>query len=136
MRMRLTVAALLFGLSTIASSKCLAQHMNAEDAPCQGLSMMDWKACIGAAYERADTELNQYYRRIEALETGTNLKNLKSAQRLWIQFRDANCEAEYALYEGGSAAPTVRLACLEAMTRHRTDELKTMYGWRLEKFGK
>ncbi|MGB0063571.1 MAG: lysozyme inhibitor LprI family protein [Terracidiphilus sp.] len=130
------MASLALVICIVASPICFAQHMNAEDAPCQGLSIMDWKACIGAAYERADAELNQYYRRIETLETGTDLTNLKDAQRLWIQFRDANCEAEYELYQGGSAAPTVKIACLEAMTRHRTEELKTMYGWRLEKFSK
>lgn len=111
--------------------------MNAKDAPCQGASSTaEEAACFDAAYQRADADLNRYYRRIETLETGTGLTNLKNAERLWIQFRDANCDAEYELYQGGSAAPTVRVACLEEMTRHRTDELKTMYGWRLEKFGK
>jgi uncharacterized protein YecT (DUF1311 family) len=111
--------------------------MNAKDTPCQGPSTTAEEAsCFGTAFERADAELNKYYRRIETLEAGGDLTNLKIAQRLWIQFRDANCKAEYDLYEGGSAGPTVKLACLEAMTRHRIEELETMYGWRLEKFDK
>jgi uncharacterized protein YecT (DUF1311 family) len=111
--------------------------MNAKDAPCQGPSTTAEEAsCFGTAFQKADAVLNKYYRRIETLETGDDLANLKNAQRLWIQFRDANCKAEYDLYEGGSAGPTVKTACLEAMTRHRTEELETMYGWRLEKFGK
>ena len=67
---------------------------------------------------------------------GDELVKLKSAQRLWLQFRDVNCDAEHELYAGGSAAPMVQLACQEAMTRHRTEELSVMYGWRLEKWGK
>jgi uncharacterized protein YecT (DUF1311 family) len=58
---------------------------------------------------------------------------LQAAQRLWIQFRDANCEAEYDLYSGGSAGPIVREACLAATTRQRTAELHVMYDWQLKK---
>jgi uncharacterized protein YecT (DUF1311 family) len=76
------------------------------------------------------------YQRALTVVGGDELTRLKTAQRLWIQYRDANCEAEREMYSGGSAASMVRLACLEAMTRHRTEELRTMYGWRLEKFGK
>jgi uncharacterized protein YecT (DUF1311 family) len=67
---------------------------------------------------------------------GDELVKLKVAQRLWIQFRDANCSAEHELYLGGSAASMVEYACLEAVTRHRTEELNVMYVWRLEKFSK
>jgi len=137
MPMKLPAASLVFGIWVVAGPVCLAQHMNAKEAPCQGPSTTaDEASCFSVALEKADAELNKYYRRVETLETGDDLTNLKNAQRLWIQFRDANCKAEYDLYEGGSAGPTVKLACLEATTRHRTEELETMYGWRLEKFGK
>lgn len=137
MHTKLTMASLAFGIWIVASPICLAQHMNAKDAPCQGPSTTaDEASCFDTAFKKADAELNKYYRRVETLETNDDLTNLKNAQRLWIQFRDANCKAEYDLYEGGSAGPTVKLACLEAMTRHRMEELETMYSWRLEKFGK
>ena len=137
MRVKSTIASLAFGTLIFASLICRAQHMNAKDAPCQGPSTTaDESSCFDTALKKADAELNSYYRRIEALETGHDLANLRGAQRLWIQFRDANCNAEYDLYEGGSAGPTVKSACLESMTRRRTEELETMYGWRLEKFGK
>ena len=93
-------------------------------------------ACFAAAYNRADAKLNSYYRRIETALYEDELNRLKTAQRLWIQYRDANCEAEYTLYAGGSAAPMVKESCLEATTRLRMRELEVMYGWRLEKFGK
>jgi uncharacterized protein YecT (DUF1311 family) len=70
---------------------------------------------------------------VQSVVDGDELVKLKTAQRLWIQIRDANCEAEHVLYAGGSAASMVKLACLEAVTRHRSEELKVMYGWRLEK---
>jgi uncharacterized protein YecT (DUF1311 family) len=79
---------------------------------------------------------NQMYKRVQTVVEGDELVKLRTAQRFWIQFRDANCEAEHELYTGGSAASMVKLACLEAMTRYRTQELEVMYGWRLEKWGK
>jgi uncharacterized protein YecT (DUF1311 family) len=118
----------------VASTNCSAQHMNAKDAPCQGPSTTAEETnCFSAASAKADEELNVYYRRVRTALGGEDLAKLKEAQRLWIQFRGANCSAEQELYEGGSAASTVQLSCIEAMTRHRTEELQVMYGWRLEK---
>jgi uncharacterized protein YecT (DUF1311 family) len=57
---------------------------------------------------------------------------LTVAQRLWIQCRNANCSAERALYDGGTAAGPVYLACLEAVTRARTKELRLTYAVRLK----
>jgi uncharacterized protein YecT (DUF1311 family) len=108
--------------------------MNAKDAPCQNVgSNAEETECCFQASRKADAELNQLYRRISTVVSGDELVKLKEAQRLWIEFRDANCSAEYELYRGGSAAPMVKLACLEAVTRHRTEELNIMYGWRMEK---
>jgi uncharacterized protein YecT (DUF1311 family) len=128
---------LLISAWLIASASCFAQHMNAKDAPCQEPSTtVEETNCFGAALEKADANLNHLYKRVQTVVSGDELTKLKEAQRLWIQFRDANCSAEHELYVGGSAASMVKLACLEAMTRHRTEELDTMYGWRLEKWGK
>lgn len=116
---------------------CWAQHMNANDAPCQEPSTTAAEAaCFDTALSKADVSLNRFYHRVETVVEGDELTKLQRAERLWMQFRDANCDAEYELYGGGSAGPTVKLACLEAMTRHRKEELQTMYGWRLEKWGK
>jgi len=128
---------LLVACFVLAGSSCLAQHMNATDGPCQSPSSnADKTACFASALKRSDSELNQLYVRVQGVVDGDELVKLKSAQRLWIQFRDENCDAEHELYLGGSAAPMIKLACLEAVTRHRTEELKVMYGWRLEKWDK
>jgi uncharacterized protein YecT (DUF1311 family) len=111
--------------------------MNAKDGPCQKPpSGAEETACFYDASKKADAELNQLYLRVLTVVDGDELVELKVAQRLWVQFRDANCSAEAELYRGGSAASMVKIACLEAVTRHRTEELKVMYGWRLEKWAK
>lgn len=138
MRLRFLGASLLSAsVWLFFGSNCSAQHMMAKDGPCQEAgSGAESTACFYHAYKKSDAELNQLYRRVLTVVDGDNLANLQEVQRLWIRFRDANCSAEYDLYSGGSAAPMVKLACLEAVTRHRTEELKDMYGWRLEKWSK
>jgi uncharacterized protein YecT (DUF1311 family) len=127
---------LLTGL-LFASTCCFAQQMNAKDDLCQSsVTTSEMTNCFAIALKKADSELNGYYQRIPTVVDRDGLAKLKTAQRLWIQFRDANCDAEYELYSEGTAAPMVKLACLEAMTRHRTEELHRIYGSKLENGGK
>ncbi len=108
--------------------------MNAKDAPCQSAgSGRVTSVCFDLAAKKADHELNAYYQRVQSVLEGSDKTRLKAAQRIWLQYRDASCDAEHALYEGGSAAPMVMSACMEALTRHRTEELSVTYGWILEK---
>src|ERR1017187_1624508 len=114
-----------------------AQHMNAPDEPCRGpASNAETTACFISASKTADEQLNKIYVRIGEVLSADEQKDLQAAQRLWLRFRDTNCSAERNLYAGGSAAPMVYAACIEANTRQRTTDLKAMYGWRLQKFGK
>ena len=84
----------------------------------------------------ADKQLNEANARVREVLTPDEQEQLQEAQRLWLKFRDANCTAERSLYGRGTAVPMVYAACIEADTRQRTSELNTMYGWRVEKFGK
>jgi uncharacterized protein YecT (DUF1311 family) len=54
---------------------------------------------------------------------------LDSAQRAWIAFRDAQCSYVAKSYEGGSMQPMQQGACLEALTRARTKQLRDMAKW-------
>ena len=110
-----------------------AQHMNAKDAPCQSGPNAEQTRCFFEEAQAADRELNLVYNKIRAILAPSDQGKLQTAQRLWVQFRDANCAAERELYDGGSAAPMVYQACLGADARQRTAELNVMYGWRLEK---
>lgn len=133
------VAATFFAVVVIMIGPKLvhAQHMNAPDGPCRNVvTTVEMANCFSAALEKSDAGLNKLYQRVQTVVDGDELTKLKAAQRLWMQFRDANCDAEYELYGGGTAGPVAKLACLEAVTRHRTEELQVMYGWRLEKWGK
>jgi uncharacterized protein YecT (DUF1311 family) len=76
--------------------------------------------------------LNAAYKALRGKLHAADGQRLVAAQRLWIQYRDANCAAERGLYQGGTAASPAFLACLEAMTRTRTKELTITYAVRLK----
>jgi uncharacterized protein YecT (DUF1311 family) len=125
-RSRLLLLATFICSATIAR----AQHMNSASAPCRDVVVtVAMENCFAKAYKAADGELNQSYGQISKVLRPEDLQRLKVAQRLWIQFRDATCTAESNLYNGGTAAAPAYSACLEELTRQRTEDLKTIYGW-------
>jgi uncharacterized protein YecT (DUF1311 family) len=78
--------------------------------------------------------MNAAYKQVRSkLDDAADLQRLVAAQRLWIQYRDANCAAERgACNEDGTAASPAYLACLEDMTRARTKELAVTYAVKLK----
>jgi uncharacterized protein YecT (DUF1311 family) len=127
MRMNRYCFGLLFILFS-GCATCFSQQMNAADAPCKSVGVnVDITNCMFKAWKTADADLNRVYVQSRKRVEGADLQRLIAAQRLWVQFRDANCNAAYGLYGGGSAGPMVRAACLEKDTRERIEELKVMY---------
>jgi len=116
-----------------AALPAAAQQMNERDSPCRdAVTTIDLRRCFDKAREEADAELNALYKEVRGKLDGEDEKRLVAAQRLWIQYRDANCTAERELYARGTAAGPVYLACMEAMTRARTKELRVTYAVRLK----
>ena len=108
-----------------------AQHMNAPGAPCQKTSGVTTVLdnCFARTYRAADGHLNQLYEQIRQVLNPDQQQQLIAAQRVWLQLREATCRAESDLYKGGDAESPAYSACLEAETRQRTADLKTIYGW-------
>jgi uncharacterized protein YecT (DUF1311 family) len=108
--------------------------MNAKDSPCDAAATTpDLANCLWVAWKTQDKELNAYYQVVSKHVAGEELTDLRHAENAWIAFRDLNCTAEKELFDGGTAVGPVYNACMEAMTRHRLAELKTMYDWRVTK---
>lgn len=81
------------------------------------------------SYKIADKELNDIYKIIinEYKSDLIFIKNLKSAQRIWITFRDAELKVMYPEREMGyygSIYPTCVSIYLEKLTRERIITLK------------
>lgn len=81
-------------------------------------------------FEVADRQLNAVYRqalsKAAMIPEGAALrKRLIEAQRIWVQFRDRNCEVE-GDYMGGAQAwkSTYAVSCRARLTEQRTQELQ------------
>ena len=83
--------------------------------------------CIAHEYEKADAELNRIYKLAFKGLDPKEADNIKKAQRAWVIYRDAQCDAEYAKWDGGSGGPAAHLGCLARLTRLRTRELHKTY---------
>jgi uncharacterized protein YecT (DUF1311 family) len=56
---------------------------------------------------------------------GRDQRKLEKAQSLWLRYREANCESEASIYEGGSIRPAIYSTCLASVTRERADRLRS-----------
>ncbi|MBZ5546396.1 MAG: DUF1311 domain-containing protein [Acidobacteriia bacterium] len=129
-QVRLVVLLSLWPLAIAPSS---AQHMNEPDSPCTKVVVTsDLVDCLSKARVLSHAELNSLYQKIRNRLDPSDAERLTVAQRLWIQYRDANCSAERSLYEFGTASSPAYLACLESMIRARTKELRVTYTVRLK----
>jgi uncharacterized protein YecT (DUF1311 family) len=131
--MRKYLSLVLIPIFLLAAPRFSAQHMNESDSPCLNAgATTDEVECLAKAKESSDAALNSVYQDIRKRLEGDDAKRLIETERLWIQYRDSNCEAERALYGSGTGRQPAYLACLESMIRARTKELRVTYTVRLK----
>lgn len=110
-----------------------AQNLSCDEAETQ----VDLTLCAKADWQIADADLNDAYGAAMDFARGIDADlsasqrgaagALKAAQRLWIQFRDATCEAEGFAVRGGSMEPMVVYSCMARVSQTRADELREMW---------
>jgi uncharacterized protein YecT (DUF1311 family) len=84
-------------------------------------------ACNSAELGRRDAELNSAYSQlIGALKIPERTAPMRKAQRAWISYRDAQCEAEGAEALGGTLASLIIGSCRIGLTYERTLKLQAM----------
>ncbi len=103
------------------------------------VTQKDMNICAEAGWQEADADLNDTYAKVmaamkamdadlpPALQGGETA--LRTAQRAWITYRDANCKAAGFPMRGGSAEPLLVYGCLRQMTLNRTDELLALVAY-------
>tara|TARA_B100000929_G_scaffold286196_1_gene270899 strand:- start:507 stop:908 length:402 start_codon:yes stop_codon:yes gene_type:complete len=89
---------------TVNMLNCIADEIAAQDAR------------LNTAYSDARSELSEERR-----------EALLAAQRLWISYRDANCN--FYATTGGTLAQVVGNECFLRETTQRATELENMVGW-------
>lgn len=94
---------------------------------------LDMNECAAVEQKAVESRLNGVYQRVmkeldkpgEDLEKYSEVrKKLLEAQRAWIRFRQADCDAMYAHYSGGSMRNLVYLDCMRSRAEKRIKELE------------
>ncbi len=81
--------------------------------------------CIDQELTSQDARLNASYKKLVVQLTPGRKQQLIRAQRLWVQYRDANCKF-YADPDGGTAAGLSANECVLRETSERAQELTGM----------
>jgi uncharacterized protein YecT (DUF1311 family) len=111
-------------LVTWAMLGFMASAANAQTVDCANAStQLAMNECAERSFKAADAELNSTYKALTQKVTKPGLAKLKSAERAWIAYRDAQCAFETAGTEDGSIHPMVVSSCLEGLTRAQTKRL-------------
>ena len=96
---------------------------------CFGQSQGEMNEDAAKDYQKADKELNNVFQEIlkEYKEDTAFIKNLKVAQKIWVQFRDAEMKAKYPDREDGyygSVQPMCWYLYKTELTEERSKKLK------------
>jgi uncharacterized protein YecT (DUF1311 family) len=78
--------------------------------------------CVQAKTNVADQRLNAAYRALQARIDVAQRQPLLAAQRLWVQYRDANCG--FYRTQDGSIRQVQGAECIRSMTEDRARELE------------
>ncbi len=124
--------ALLLVLGLAAAPLASAQAITCNPAGNQA----EMNQCAFDDLRKADADLNATYAQVLAKLKGQTvaLARLKSAQRLWVQLRDADLAAQFPVpdkqdprVEYGSLYPLERAAAQTELTRQRTAYLRKQF---------
>lgn len=135
-RLALALAlAVLILLGPLLITGAQAQRFNAPSGPCSAkIDDVSVATCFHMARRGQDVELTRLYGDVLKVLEARGQVQLRTAQRQWLKFRDAECDAERSVYENGTAAPLAQESCLYDLTRARIADLHAAFDWRLEKF--
>jgi uncharacterized protein YecT (DUF1311 family) len=89
---------------------------------CTKGSTVDIEQCVGRLTKAWDQRLNAAYRKL--IKNNAKGYKMRIAQRLWVQFRNANCR-----YYGSGEGTIRRLEfaeCMRSSTAHRALELEEL----------
>jgi uncharacterized protein YecT (DUF1311 family) len=103
-----------------------------ENETCEGaMTTYDISMCFSRILKKVERELNSTYQRALTLTqrdyTARDVQNLRFAERRWMAYRVAACNAEYELWGFGSGGPAAHTGCLIKIAKQRIADLKEAY---------
>ncbi|MFC1531133.1 lysozyme inhibitor LprI family protein [Gemmatimonadota bacterium] len=113
---------------TIAAPAAYAQEADATADECaESSTTVEMRVCSDQLNQQAESQLAEALRRARERAGVRSQAALIEAQARWEQYRDAQCEAEGAQYEGGSIQPVVILGCRLVLTEQRAEYLDGLF---------
>ncbi len=112
---------LVIGLLWVPFANAFAGDPGEPDKSCDG-STYEIVECLKAKTAQWDKRMTIAYQRMLNAGEARQREQLRAAQRLWIQYRDANC-----LYYGFGEGTIARIdagECMRSMTKARAKELE------------
>lgn len=110
--------------SPAADYKLSAEYESCINGSGGATHLMD--ACTATELKLQDARLNKEYKALMAALPSARQKQLRAAQRLWIKYREANCNFYYDP-GGGQAARILAHDCLLMETATRAQEIAHVY---------
>jgi uncharacterized protein YecT (DUF1311 family) len=110
-------------LALVATLPVEAEMFGPGFQPCgEKTSTLAVVECVQAKTALADQRLNAAYKALQARIEANQRQSLLAAQRLWVQYRDANC-GFYGVQDG-SIRQVQAAECIRSMTEDRARELE------------
>ncbi len=98
----------------------------------KAITTPDMNTCAKQEQERVEVKLNKVYKKVmrtlsqpdtEIEEYPKAKKTLRKAQRLWVKFREADCDAVYLKYSG-TMRTVMHISCMQLHAEQRIKELQ------------
>lgn len=114
-------------LGIILFASLIALNTNAGLESCKNLSkQVDLNTCASLALKESNNKFNKVYVGYLRELSPNEQTMLKNSQRLWVQFRDKDCEFESSPVKNGSMFTYVNSVCLIEKVDKRILELSNM----------
>ena len=132
-RLVVILAILCFALTYTYAQKRKSNRTQTKNPCANALTQGEMNDCLCNQYKKADAELNRVYQQLLSASANDKvfIEKLKTAQRAWIAFRDAQLEAIYPetgdpRVKYGSVYPMCYCGAQQDLTEERTRHLKRM----------
>lgn len=111
----------------------LAGHSFALDCK-KALTTLEINECASRDKDKVEAKLNKTYQRImtslsrpdtEDEQFSIMKKHLVAAQRAWVKFREADCDAVYEKHSGGTIRNVMYISCLQNHAERRIKDLES-----------
>ncbi|HYZ15903.1 MAG TPA: lysozyme inhibitor LprI family protein [Candidatus Acidoferrum sp.] len=118
------VAALALMLTTIGPVPVAAAIAPSADACARAQTQALITACVDMEARNIDATVNKTYLSVRRHLSGRRRTRLEAAQRTWLAYRNAECDAVAGVFSGGTIEATYRASCRADLDRSRIAALR------------